>query len=663
MRSNPFFELYVGDRISSADFVKIFSDFLVEHAESLFLAGHVVVTGVQGSGKSMLLSLLKPDVRLRYINAGVDFPVKRNLRRFIGAGINLAHSNAIDFGYRTLPGDAVEASILFGDFVNYTIARDLIRSVEAFGQAGSQITAEAGVNLSKPVLDQFLDGLVRDDAWQGYLTGCRTLLEVVERLEQRTSSYRSFLHMNTTELPTEIRETKSAIGVPISRMVVHMKSAGVLDSDVNVFVHVDQYEELANLEADASPGIDYRAVINRALARRDPFLSYRIGSRTHAWDEHGRIFGTTAKLEEAREYKYFALDELLRRHENRKTWIFPAFAADVFARRLSFAGLTPSTRDSQDLLRDVFGPGLTADEKGRRYAGQNRTRSVRVDDDWPEDVKQLLLRLAEADPLSARLGEAWILQKGFEGVDAAPWNSPARQYWKKERIDLALIQIAGRCMQRPIFSGHEEIIDLSGGNILIFLSICQFIWDAQLQSEAERPEARGVLRTNLSPDVQALGIFKASDYWLKKIPQETGRSAERLRFVREFGTRVSRELFSDRKLSNPGHNGFSLADSEVEMFPKVKTILQDLSDYGAVSQLAHTTKERDRRVRHKFYLNPILCPAFRIPYKRLKEPRYLSATEFRDWLINFRILNETPSSNTRIPTQVTAEELPLFRNG
>jgi hypothetical protein len=118
VRVNPFFELYVGDRLSSSEFVTIFSPYLVRYAEALFLPGNVVVKGVQGSGKSMLLSLLKPDVRLEYARAGAEFPVRGALSQFIGAGINLAHSNGIDFGYRAISDDPNETAIFFGDFVN-----------------------------------------------------------------------------------------------------------------------------------------------------------------------------------------------------------------------------------------------------------------------------------------------------------------------------------------------------------------------------------------------------------------------------------------------------------------------------------------------------------------------------------------------------------------
>src|SRR3569832_777550 len=103
--ANPFFELYVGERISSVEFETIFSDALVRHAESLFLPGNVVVTGVQGSGKSMLLSLLRPEIRLQYAKSGARFPVGEDLLDFLGCGVNLAHSNAIDFGNRTIPGE------------------------------------------------------------------------------------------------------------------------------------------------------------------------------------------------------------------------------------------------------------------------------------------------------------------------------------------------------------------------------------------------------------------------------------------------------------------------------------------------------------------------------------------------------------------------------
>ncbi len=57
-----------------------------------------------------------------------------------------------------------------------------------------------------------------------------------------------------------------------------------------------------------------------------------------------------------------------------------------------------------------------------------------------------------------------------------------------------------------------------------------------------------------------------------------------------------------------------------------------MSDYGTIVVSPHTTKEKDRRSRQKFYLNPVLCPQFKMHYKRLKEPAYLHPNKVEDWM-------------------------------
>src|SRR5215211_2766603 len=117
---NPFDELYVSETIPPSDFVRLFSPFLVQHALSLFQPGNVVLKGVQGSGKTMLLSLFEPAIRLAYMDAGMPFPVPEVHRRFISGGINLRHSGAISFGQRPVHSDpeinARLAPLHFGDF-------------------------------------------------------------------------------------------------------------------------------------------------------------------------------------------------------------------------------------------------------------------------------------------------------------------------------------------------------------------------------------------------------------------------------------------------------------------------------------------------------------------------------------------------------------------
>ncbi len=668
MRINPFFELYVGDRMSSTEFVDIFSPFLVRHAEALFLPGNVVVKGVQGSGKSMLLSLLKPDVRLEYTRAGASFPVPAALRRFISAGINLAHQNAIDFGYRRISNDPHETALFFADFVNYAILLDLLSSVRKLSTC-KPISSELGIDLSEEKDHAFASALVSSEIFQGALEHGVSIAAVEALLRKRLNAYRRFLHHNDRELAPGIRDTKTDIGTPISVAVILLKRVGLIGNDTTVFIQVDQYEELANISSSEVHSPDYRRVINRALARRDPSISYRIGTRGHAWRDHGYILGADARLEEERDYKFVDLDALLRRNEDRKTWVFPAFVADVFARRLVHSGLAPKGSDGKQLLASILGPGLRPTDKARRYGGRSPRRSVKLDGDWPEAFRDELLRLAEEDPLQARLLEAWVLQsldrlsfgrrrEATKRLEIGLVNEMrSKEWWNKERIELALIQIAARCQERPIWCGHEEVVALSGGSILVFLSLCQFIWDTQNQLASSGRRADAAI--SIDSTVQAIGVFKASDYWLKKIATETGRSGDRLRLIRQIGTVLARNLYADRQMSYPGHNGFSVADDELEQFPHVKTLLEEMVDYGTIVAWPHTTKEKDRRNRTKFYPNPVLCPQFKIHYKRLKEPMYVHPHAIEDWMDEA----ELPLPHSYRPATVRNRQepsLPLF---
>jgi hypothetical protein len=135
VRDNPFYELYLSDSMPAKEFVTLFSDKLLPHAQLLFKPGNVVITGMMGSGKSMLLKLLQFETRLMYLTETKEFPIPAESRNFISCNINLAHSSAIDFGNRrwsnTEPSD-VES--MFADYFNVVLVLDLLSSVESYSQ-------------------------------------------------------------------------------------------------------------------------------------------------------------------------------------------------------------------------------------------------------------------------------------------------------------------------------------------------------------------------------------------------------------------------------------------------------------------------------------------------------------------------------------------------
>ena len=182
VRMNPFQELYVTEAFADGGedkFVKGFSPVIVKHALGLFQPGNIVLKGLPGSGKSMLLNLLRPDIRIQYSRADVPFPVPREFSKFIGAGINLNRSGADRFGQRPFDRDpetdAALAPLYFADFVNCWLVFDVLTSLISIRDSKETGLAKAiGVSDSVTKLRDAAVNLSRDDCWFGYFDGAVT---------------------------------------------------------------------------------------------------------------------------------------------------------------------------------------------------------------------------------------------------------------------------------------------------------------------------------------------------------------------------------------------------------------------------------------------------------------------------------------------------------
>lgn len=642
---NPFHELYVGESIGPDKFVDLFSDVIVKHALVLFQPGHVILKGLPGTGKSMLLNLLKPSIRIAYADKGQEFPMPKEFRKFIGAGINLKRSGISDFGQR--PIDAPDKSeltspIYFGDFLNYWVVSDIFTTIKKLAKVDS-IANEIGIHYSEESLNSLAKQLTKDDCWGGGLPGINNFNEFINSINQRISSYRSFLNFNIDELPNDIKKTKTNIGVPVSKTAELLREYGIISKDVEVYIRIDQYEELAWLDTDTSKlGSTYQEIIHKLLGMRDSSVSYRIGTRHFAWrDDKKKMFGSSARLERKRNYTEVSIDNVLRRKENKRTWVFPSFAEDIFSRRIKLSSYNSKEIIGPYLSR-VLGKTISPTQKVLLYLPNSKEKAIRVEEKWPKRWKDFLKDLTEKDPISARFGEAWVRQKG-ENKEAYmhkksfnipyPWNSTPKKWWKKERMEQALIQIASRNQQQLIWYGEDDFLALSGGNILAFLSLCQHVWDVWIRDSKPTDTQENIPLPSFDHVLQSVGIREASADWLQDISDFRGGNERRL-FINFLGTHFYKILVEDKAMSYPGHNGFSISKSELEKEKDLYEFLMDASDYGDLYDAPHTSKLNDKKPRHKWYLNPILSPYFKIPYAHTKEPMYTDVQQLKKWLID-----------------------------
>lgn len=181
----------------------------------------------------------------------------------------------------------------------------------------------------------------------------------------------------------------------------------------------------------------------------------------------------------------------------------------------------------------------------------------------------------------------------------------------------------------------------------MFLSLCQHIWASWLRSLPRDTDwTQTVVPCIDDPYIQTEGIEEASDRWYDKIKEEQGGDARR-RFISVLGNEFRNKLRADKRMSYPGHNGFSLSLRELETDPEVYERLQDATAFGFLIERKHTPKNRRLGECKKWYLHPVLSPHFQIPATHTKEPIYAKVQQVREWLEKAFVLSpagQTPKN-------------------
>jgi hypothetical protein len=677
---NPFQQLYFSDDTQTENnFVELFSDEVLQTAiHPVFQGGNVVLSGTQGCGKTMILGLLRPETRIAYWKLGKEFPVNKQMRNFISAGLNLTRSRITDLVQVSLhrgdDTDDREMPFYFADFFNYLVVEDLLKSVETIGVNPEIFDSIVDMNR----VDEFVADVAKQDCWFGALDGVETLDQMKERIAKRVDFYRRWVNGNLSEdsPPEGIRKSKTNIGEPIARTAESLRNSGMIAVDVPVLIRVDQIEEMHRAFNEK--------MLNRAFAARDARVHYRAGSRRYGWSnpDYLGIWGSEARLEKRRDYHLIEMDEELFALGETKNSVFERFSIDAFQKRIAYYFRGEVIELRPQLAKSIFGKHPVADE---RLTQLNLTpvetqidRALGLDSAadgglWTEEWRSFLrelYRTGHSGMLDAVLAAAWGRQTGGARSKRqhrespppadAPWRE--RKWWRKERLDQAVLQLMTRCQQRFMWWGYDDIRSLSGGNITVFLHICHRIWDGFLKNESSlQPNKRTELLhgETIDRNIQAAGILFASNEWFNKLPEEPGGNS-RKSFVERLGVRLNDDMMRDLRMAYPGGNGISIAiteyDSEADDVTDLRNFIREAVGYGVLFETEHSSKSKSSGRRIKFYLNPILCPRFQLPEARTKEPYYWRLDELFDLVKKAQVT----LSRARMPRPQQSGSLPLF---
>lgn len=685
---NPFQQLYFSDDTQSENnYVELFCDEVLQTAiHPVFQGGNVVLSGTQGCGKTMILSLLKPETRIAYWKQGKEFPVNKQMRNFISAGVNLTRSRITDIVQVTLhKGEEVderEMPYYFADFFNYLVVEDLIKSIESIG--GEAEIFDSIVDMSH--VHHFVKMLAEQDCWFGALDGVETIEQLKQHIGKRVQFYRRWVNGNLEELqpPKDVQQSKTNIGEPVARTAECLRQSGMIADDVPVLIRVDQVEELhrAFTSRQKSLLLAFRKMINRVFAARDARVHYRAGTRRYGWrnPQFLSIWGSEAYLEERRDYLMVDMDAELFTQGEVKNSIFERFAFDTFQKRIKYYFRDEVDKLKPNLVKSIFGKSPTAEQRlaqlNKNPSDRQIDRALALDSaadqgEWTEDWRIFLrnmYRSGYSGMLNAVLAAAWGRQTGgahskiqhrtSPPPDDAPWEN--RKWWRKERLDQAVLQLSTRCQQRFMWWGFNDIRSLSGGNITVFLHICHRIWDGFLKSQSSTPSENKTDLLNggeIDRNIQAAGILFASNEWFNKLPEEPDGNS-RQSFVEKLGIYLNQAMISDLRMSYPGGNGISISLSDFQSdendVTHLRNFLNDLVDYGVLFEVEHSSKTKSSGRRIKFYLHPILCPRFQLPEARTKEPYYWRIEKLFDLVIKAQVtLSRTKNQSPSFTQQLT----------
>jgi hypothetical protein len=628
---NPFHDLLITELIENPDLYRqVFStEILVGETLEVFRPSNVIITGPQGAGKTMLVNLVRLEVLARFLGDGRSEPVgMRGLDPFLGISVNLVRSNFHSFGKRSIsqarrisdPTSSVDSAAA-SDFLNTFLFCEFVKGLSLL-QKSQFRTARSWLGLNRmPEVGTLVERIASWDCWHGFYSEARTLEDLSAIAEGRLAAYKDFLDTNTDDIPNDIWTTKASLGIPLfecGKLLREMSSK----PNASLFVVVDQYEVLPEL--NPSFGTSLQRILNSAIKARDPFVFYKIGARTYDWGTELRIWGAESRVEVNRDYAIVDLRQVLMRSERNKNWLFRRFAKDVTDRRLKYT--YGEISGGVDRILGMSNPSREAKLYLKKY---DRTKEKFIAN-LPQTLKARLesFLVEESNPLEIRLASAWALQKHRRGwteskimteLESRPWVS--ERWWRKERIEVALLQVASMTRQRKLYFGWDTLLGLSGFNITATLLVLSEIWDL-----ASRLGVDPLLAAPISDKIQTESIHKASQNWAERDRTETFGGQRRFEVIGRLGPAINDSLIGEAAISNPGHSGFSIRETDLqgsEEGESVAGFLRKGVSWAIIEQRAHTSKNPGDSVREKWYLHPLLSPFFKIPLKRVKEPFYV----------------------------------------
>src|ERR1035441_9427669 len=264
--SNPFSLGLTTELLEKPSFYKqAFSErILVGETLAVLQPVNVIVTGPQGSGKSMILNLLRYPILNEFLNEDSQLPpYLEGATPFLGIAVNLTRIGFSAFGKRSISkavygrlDNRVEIDCAADFLTHFLFFRFLLALSFCYSDPGARLRKWLGLPEECP--RALAPSLAQWGRWAGFFHGCNTLEDLITHCEDRLNAWRSYLAGGREGFPREVIETLTPM-----EDALHMMGDSLRRLDpsqrISLYVTIDQYEELIGL--NAHHGTDLQRIV------------------------------------------------------------------------------------------------------------------------------------------------------------------------------------------------------------------------------------------------------------------------------------------------------------------------------------------------------------------------------------------------------------------
>jgi len=572
----------------------------------------IVIEGVRGSGKTMILKYLSFSVQKDFLSAE---PIERKLSyiRDRSFGVYFRYKDDFCELFDSLDCNQQDKERIFKHYFELFIIRQMIDSL-------AEIYGASEVNEASKIISDFF--AIKD---------C-SLKEALRYVNSKLTEITGIV--NSSSYDDEWKDKLMPIlgnGNLVKEIVNKISEELAGWDDILFVVLLDEYENLGKLQT----------AVNTLLKQVDDTcnLTYRVGMRPAGMDKNNATYVGEEKLQVDRD---FLLRKLVYEHFSD----YKRFALDISQKRLS--SIDVYRRNGLTDICNLLGKSEDFDLEANKVAKGTKQFKLIKKKIQPKEFEEAI----EALKCDNKLLEMYNILLVSRGNDYRDVSRNCQEYLKFKRekklkqaegaikkIDLdygdkyrltLLYMLLTIYAERKMYYSVNTFLYLSSGSINDFISLCRNVFKFVNGAILDQM-INGI---PIDPMIQTWGANDTAEDQLRKVTMSNKHGSEMYSFIENIGS-IFEEYHRDLEAKYPETNQFAFSDeNEIRNDDELNSFLIDLINSGAIIQKQRRQLKSVGQSRGTIYqINRIFAPIYQFSYRtRGGYNQMITTDQFREML-------------------------------